>query len=254
MLLRKERCYSEVYNDLWGTVVNVFQVLRNPEQACRLKQMLELTPYSRHEFESCGEIDIASIEDPVERARRTILRSFAGFGSASTNARYTTGFRANSDRSGTTPAGDWRNYPSHIPEFIERLRGVVIESRPAIEVILQHDRDDAVIYCDPPYVHSTRNMRGNAAYECEMSEDDHAELAQVLRDARGVVIISGYRSDLYRDLYSGWHCIERKALADGARERTECLWLNQVAAAVRPQPGIFDQVTSRSGLKYISPQ
>lgn len=228
VLLRKKRCYSEVYNDMWGTVVNVFRVMRDPVQACRLAELLELTPFAREEFELCGKNEIAKIEDPVEQARRTIFRSFAGFGSASTNGEYVTGFRANSDRSGTTPAHDWMNYPSHIVRFIERLRGVVIEHRPAEEVIRQHDREDALIYADPPYCHSTRNMkRGNAAYAFEMDDEAHSSLAGLLRGAAGSVVISGYRNGLYDELYSDWKRIDCDTHADGARDRVESLWINE---------------------------
>lgn len=240
VLLQKQQCYSEVYNDLWGTVVNVFRVMRCPESAARLRQLIELTPFSREEFEQCGEEQISQIECPLERARRTIFRSFAGFGSASTNAKYATGFRANSDRSGTTPAHDWRNFPAVIPQFVDRLRGVVIENRPAAEVIAQHDREDALIYCDPPYCHSTRNMkRGNAAYECEMNDEDHRELAEVLNNIQGMAVLSGYPSDLYDELYAGWSFVERRAHADGARDRIERLWFNDNCAK-RLSQKVFD--------------
>src|SRR5690606_29888203 len=68
VLLQKQRCYAEVYNDKWDIVVNVFQVLRdNPEQ---LRRALELTPFSRTEFNTCGDVDLAAITDPVEKARQ----------------------------------------------------------------------------------------------------------------------------------------------------------------------------------------
>lgn len=238
VLMQKPRSYSEVYNDLWGVVVNVFRVLRDPELAARLERALYLTPYARAEFDATGDVELGMIDDPVERARRTILRSFAGFGSAATNAEYATGFRANSDRSGTTPAHDWAHYPRYIRQFTERLRGVVIESRPAVEVLLQHDRGDALHYVDPPYVQSTRNMqRGNAAYACEMTDEDHRELAAVLHSLAGAVILSGYRCELYDELYADWQRVERLAFADGARGRVECLWLSPALRA--GQPGLF---------------
>jgi hypothetical protein len=141
VLMRKPRSYAEVYNDTWETVVNVFKVLRDPAQAAALEQLLRLTPYARDEYTDTNTEACADIDDPVERARRTILRSLAGFGSASTNGDYATGFRANSHRSGTTPAHDWANYPGHVSAFTARLAGVCIENRPAAEVILQHDRE-----------------------------------------------------------------------------------------------------------------
>jgi len=239
VLMRKPRSYAEVYNDQWDTVVNVFRVLRDPAQATRLAELLRLTPFARAEFEAT--YDDGDDADPVERARRTIFRSFAGFGSASTNGEYATGFRANSNRSGTTPAHDWVNYPAHIEQFVERLAGVVIERRDALDVIRQSDGPHTLIYCDPPYPHSTRNMaRGNAAYAVEMTDAEHVALAEALHAATGMVVLSGYACDLYdRDLYSGWERREREHRADGARVRTEVLWLNPACSAALADRTLF---------------
>lgn len=232
VLMRKPRSYAEVYNDMWDTVVNVFRVLRDNKLACELELQLRLTPFSRTEFEQCSEANIASAADQVEKARLTILRSFAGFGSASTNAKHATGFRANSHRSGTTPAHDWNNFPDHIKSFVERLQGVTIENKDYREIICQHDSDETLIYLDPPYVHSTRNMQtGNAAYAYEMTEQDHIDMADKLKGIKGMAIISGYDNEIYGDLFRGWLKIERKAYADRAAERIECLWLNGRSAS-----------------------
>jgi DNA adenine methylase len=232
VLMQKSRSYAEVYNDKWDTVVNVFQVLRDPAAALELERVLRLTPFSRTEFYKCGELDLQKVQDPIEKARLTIFRSFSGFGSASTNSKYATGFRANNNRAGTTPAHDWVNYPDHIKTFVERLRGVVIENKDYREVISQQDSPDTLIYADPPYVHSTRNMeRGNAAYECEMDNADHVEMAAVLHQVKGMVVLSGYENDLYTDLFKDWMLVRKEAYADGAAKRVECLWINKRAAS-----------------------
>jgi len=240
VLMQKRRSYAEVYNDIWDIVVNVFQILRDPEQARQLENLLRITPYARAEFENCGDEDINQIIDPVEKARLTIFRSFAGFGSASTNAKHATGFRASSNRSGTTPAHDWANYPDHIKCFTSRLQGVVIENRTAVEVLLQHDTPETLHYVDPPYPHSTRNMkRGNAAYAHEMTDAQHRELAQVLHSLQGMVVLSGYACELYdRELFADWKRVQRLAKADGAKDRIEVLWLNKAAATKKLE--LFD--------------
>ena len=239
VLMQKPRSYAEVYNDKWDTVVNVFRCLRDPEKAEQLQQQLILTPFSRTEFEQCGEL--SEITDSVEKARRTILRSFAGFGSASTNAKHSTGFRANSNRSGTTPAHDWANYPSHIQSFVERLRGVTIENRDYREVLTTNDGPETLHYIDPPYVHASRNMqRGNAAYACEMTDEDHVALAGAVNNLIGMVAISGYDNDLYGELFKDWQKVCCTGpFADGARERTECLWMNYDPGQLKGQLKMF---------------
>src|SRR5262245_38216470 len=96
VLLRKQRSYAEIYNDLDDEVVNLFRVLRDEQKAKALIAAVSLTPFARLEFdESYGDT-----ADAVERARRLIVRSFMGFGSNGHNINRATGFRANSNRSG----------------------------------------------------------------------------------------------------------------------------------------------------------
>lgn len=235
VLLRKPRVMGrEIYNDLDGEVVGLFRVLQDPAEAERLIRLLELTPFARAEFE----ISYLPSEDAVERARRLIIRSFMGFGSnahASTGERPSTGFRANSARSHTTPAHDWRNYPGVLPAVIDRLRGVTLERREAAQVMAAHDAVDALHYVDPPYLHETRGL-GNKydpkhLYRHELDRGGHVRLLDFLRGLAGMVVLSGYPAPLYDEALSDWRRVERLAFADGARERTEVLWLNPACAA-----------------------
>lgn len=236
VLIRKERSYAEVYNDLDGVVVNLFQVLRS-ERAYELVEALRLTPFARQEFiEAYGEAD-----DPVEQARRLIIRSFMGFGSNGHNR--LTGFRANSNRSGTTPAHDWVNYPDSLSIAIERLQGVTVESKDAKAVMTQHDAPTTLHYVDPPYVFETRADLGKD-YAHELTDDDHAELLTFLRGLRGMVVLSGYPSGLYDDALSDWRRVERKALAAGARERTEVLWVNAAATDALGAGPLFEGIAA----------
>jgi DNA adenine methylase len=224
VLLRKPRSYAEVISDLDGEVVNVFRVLRDPILALELEQSLRLTPFARVEFRESYQPS----PEPVEQARRTMTRAFMGFGSNAHNK--TTGFRSSSNRSGTTPAHDWANYPDQLRAYVERLRGVVIENKDALDLIRQHDGPETCFYVDPPYPHSTRGAGQQQNYRHEMTDDQHRELAAVLRELEGAVVLSGYPCALYDlELFPDWQRVERKALADGAEARTEVLWLNAKA-------------------------
>lgn len=237
VLLQKPRSSAEIYNDLDEEIVEFFEILRDPVLAAELCRRVELTPFSRDEFDGA----YSPTNDPIECARRLLIRSFMGFGSDGPNDAAKTGFRGKSNKSRRTPGHDWRNFPKHIVSFTERLRGVVIENRPAIEVMARHDDETALIYADPPYVHSVRSpsrKSNRKNYRHEMSDDDHIELAQSLHAVRGAVILSGYKSDLYDELYADWRRIDRPALADGAALRLESLWLNK-AADCAPTLSIF---------------
>lgn len=62
-----------------------------------------------------------------------------------------------------------------------------------------------------------------------MTDDDHRDLAACLMSVKGMVILSGYHSKLYDELYSDWYREERMTRADGARPRKEMLWFNHAA-------------------------
>lgn len=231
VLIRKQRSYAEIYNDLDDEVVGLFRLLRDERAAARLIDLLRLTPFARTEFRDAYE----KTGDELNRARRLIIRSFMGFGSNAHASEHkghrSTGFRASSSRSGTTPATDWANYPAALEALVARLQGVVIENRDAREVMAQHDSAATLHYVDPPYLPETR-ARGNRydlawrMYRHELSRDDHADLLTFLSELDGMVVLSGYPDALYDEALQGWARHETKAYADGARERVEVLWLN----------------------------
>lgn len=222
VLMRKPRSIGEVYNDLNGDVVNVFRILRDPEQAKKLARMLELTPFAKEEYDLAYE----PTADPVECARRMIFRSFAGHGSDSVTRSHA-GFRAHRNRqSGVTAAQEWVGMPRMVELFTKRLQGVSIENREAIRLIPLYDRKDTLFYADPPYLLHTRLSR-SVKYIYEMTDDDHRELAEALHQVKGMVIVSGYPSTLYDELYAGWRCMMKSYRAQNAKQpSTECLWLS----------------------------
>ena len=225
VLMRKPRACSEVYNDIDNDIVNVFQVLRSGKYSARLIDLLRLTPYSKTEFHQAYE----PTECPVEQARRTLIRAHMGFGSAGAT-KNNTGFRCDSTRTNATAATCWMRYPDHVASFIERMRGVLIDCRPALDAINQHDGDKALFYVDPPYLESTRTVKkGSPAYRHEMDESDHIALLNKLKTVAGMVVLSGYENDMYNDLLTGWNkkSIHTKSSGNrGAVNRIETLWLS----------------------------
>ncbi|WP_050466348.1 DNA adenine methylase [Herbaspirillum chlorophenolicum] len=239
VLIQKERAYAEVYNDLDGDIVNLFRVLRDPGQCARLTQMLLLTPYARQEFEEAYE----PTDDPIERARRTMVRAEMGFGSAGATKGHT-GFRIDTRRKYGTAQDLWARLPDSLARVCDRLQGVMIENRPAVAVIEQHDAPDTLFYVDPPYMMETRYVgaKHGRYYAHEMDDAGHAQQLGVVNAASGMVVLSGYDNDLYRDALTGWQMTSTEARISAARGtglRTECLWLNPSSFAQLERGGIF---------------
>jgi len=61
-----------------------------------------------------------------------------------------------------------------------------------------------------------------------MSNDDHREFAELLYALKGFVVLSGYPSKIYEDLFEskGWQRVDREARVLGGGKKTECLWLS----------------------------
>lgn len=223
ILLQKPRARAEVYNDLDGEIVNFFRVVRNPDTRARLIDALAKTPYARQEFEEAYQ----PADCPVEMARRLCIRAQMGFGSAGAT-KGATGFRIDTRREYGTAIDLWVEYPDVIGTIGERMQGVLIENRPAINVMLQHDEPATLHYVDPPYLHDTRTI-GNRYYRHEMTDDDHLELLHALKSLKGFVVLSGYPHPLYDDNLDGWekHTTQARMSANrGTGIKTECLWIN----------------------------
>lgn len=217
VLLAKEPSKAETVNDLDGDLVNFWRVLRDrPEDLVRVAS---LTPHSRAELMEAS----ASLDgDELERARRVWVRLTQG---RTNSMRPEPGWRFNRGTS-KLMGKQVKSYAAHMPPAAERLAVVSIENRDATDLIRDYGSEPTVcIYADPPYLGSTRA----SSYRYEMLEDgQHVQLAVALRECKASVVLSGYASPLYEELYPGWHRMELKAPTSlsGLAAPNEVLWSN----------------------------
>lgn len=211
IFFRKWPSKIEVLNDISGDVVNFFRVLR--EQPNKLIEAIELTPYSRAEYELCYE----PVDEPLEKARRFYVLTRQSFGAYSGKR---TGWRSQRNlHRGTSITGEWRRLDG-LSMAVDRLLCAQIENRDAIEVIKTYDNPKALFYVDPPYVLSSRSQGvGRKRYEHEMTDEHHHQMAAALHSVEGMVILSGYDSPLYRELYADWRMTSRTTTTNGKAAR-----------------------------------
>lgn len=228
VLLAKPRSKMETVNDLDQDLMTFWRVLRDrPEDLARA---MDLTPHARAEQAAAYDLDVP---DDLERARRVWV--LLSQGRSSTLRR--TGWRFYRDPAGSTYSmPDYLNaYADRVPAVARRIHGVSLECRDALEVIRDYGKHpNVLLYCDPPYLASSRNSTN---YRHEMpSEEQHRELAQVLNGCAAAVVLSGYDSPLYADLFGGWHRAElsawtgngiRNGATRAAGNRVEVLWSNR---------------------------
>ena len=225
ILLNKMPSPVEVYADLDHRLTRLFRVIR--DDGAELHRRLSLTPYSEVEFGNLDEPHDGC--DEIEQARRFFVQMRLSIGGRGDDFSRT----LHRVRRGMADvvSGYLSSIDDVLPVVIERLRTVQIVNRPAIEVIHYWDSPETLFYCDPPYLPETRAIGCHDIYGVEMSEADHRQLTEVLKTCKGKVVVSGYRSALYEELYRGWRCVHfdvanHASGGEKKRRQTECLWLN----------------------------
>lgn len=233
VLLQKPRSTVEVANDKFDRVVNLFRVLRGEETADALATLLRWTACSEREYHAARQ----QSEDAVEDARRLIVLGHQSHGSTGAAGGKLSGWRRGVRPHGPCTANEWAELWKQVETWADRLRGVYLECGDAADVIRRWDSNETLHYIDPPYLTETRTT-GAVGYRHEMTNAEHRSLAQLLNEVRGGVIISGYASTLYDELFQGWSRKELKTQADARVSRTEVLWLNERAAGAL-HPDLF---------------
>lgn len=217
VLFQKPRSNIETVNDLDDNVVNLFDwIRRDPE---KLAYEIYWTPYARQVYEQAFS---SMPEDSLGKAVNFYIRLNMGHG-----------FRTNGEKVGwkndvqgrerAYASQDWCHLPDKIMQAAERLRGVQIEHRPAVEVIRRFNFPNVLIYADPPYVLGTRHGK---QYRCEMDDAAHAELLDVLQVHKGPVLLSGYDNDLYASRLDGWYKESVLCYTQSRTRKEEVLWMN----------------------------
>jgi DNA adenine methylase len=227
VLLAKSRSQHETVNDIDGDLVTFWRVLRDRPR--ELARACGLTPHSRSEQQNSYDED--GLPD-LELARRVFVQLTQG-------------------RNGVRRRTGWRHYvdPAQSPGFAlpdyldgylarlhaaaERIAGVSLECRPALDLIERYGRagDGVLLYVDPPYLGSTRSKSYDGYLHEMRAEADHRELAAALNTCTSAVVLSGYPSPLYDlELYPGWHRLTFPASTGQGgtwANRTEALWSNR---------------------------
>ena len=219
VFLQKEKSPIEVLNDLDGDIVNLLRVIR--DQTEDLLFSLELTPWSREEFElSYDRSNVSS----VEQARRFVVNCWQSYG---VKRAHSTGWKIDTKCNARKYyASSWKRIPERILAIVDRLRDAQIENRPAIEIIPRFKSDKVLIYADPPYMSSTRS-RG--LYKFEMNNMEHEILIKELLDHPGPVVLSGLHHPLYDHLLLSWKRVEQNSVIRSGASNTEVLWINPIA-------------------------
>lgn len=190
----------ETYNDVNQDVVNFFLTAR--DNWYELLRVLHWTPYSRQHVNGLWEkLWDGSIrgQNKVQWATDwfTLVRqSFAG-NIASRGKSWA--YSINDGRRGMgITVSAWRSAIQRLEEVADRFRGVQIECDDFRNIIRRYDDKGTFFYCDPPFVGTEGYYAGG------FGEQDHRDLAALLRGIKGKVLLNYHTDALVDELYGDW--------------------------------------------------
>lgn len=246
ILLRKQPSKVEVYNDRDSIAVNFYRVVRDPALRDQLMAAIELTPFARAECDANIKPDL-TLDGPVEAARKFYICSWQGRGLKAASSRERSGWRFVRDAFSRYPPTEFYDRAEALLWVTERLKNVEIECGDAMECLDRYDAETTLHYLDPPYSHNTSSIGSSGrstsrsatkVYQGEMNESQHEALLLKVTtgNIKGMVVISGYDSALYRKYFGtpdspkdGWSIEVRVALTDRGQKKEEYLWFNPAA-------------------------
>ena len=197
----------EVLNDLDDEIINLFRCLQSEELFPKLFHKILFTPYSFSEFQKALQQEST---DPVEKAWAFYVRQNQGFGGKKPTGPGDWGRSFSIGRT-SHPRTRYRVRLKSLSYWHNRLMGVFLENRDALEVIRYWDSPETVFYIDPPYVPDTRVTQG--LYAGEPDKEFHHNLISLLLEIEGKALVSGYDHPVYRELdRANWKRYEFKTV------------------------------------------
>ncbi len=210
---------DEHLNDLNEEIVGLFQVLRSPVSRAALCEAVGFTPWSEAEYREARVRPTTG--DPVEDARRYLVRSWQGMAGAS--VRHTSWIAL--DRATKRRPLVWGDLPGRIATVADRLQRVALHCRPAIQIVERFSAyEDAVLFLDPPYPSQSINSRDS--YRVMMSAAEHEEFALLLRECRAAILMTMAPGTLYDRVLGDWHQLPLRVRGLRNAVKTETIFMN----------------------------
>lgn len=208
----------EIYNDLNQNVYSLFYVLQNKQLFQQFKRKLDLTYYSKQlHYELKQKLKDKNIS-MLERAYCYFYVNRTGFNAVGGFSTYLV-----SRRNMSKSTSDFLSAIDGLYNIHQRLSSVIIENRDIIELIQKYDHENVFFYLDPPYIQQTR--ASNQKYQCQMSNQQHQQLIDVINTSKAKFLISGYNHPIYNKLNGNFQKFEFISPNSGSNA-IQVLWRN----------------------------
>ena len=219
VFLNKEPSKEEVISDIDRGIVSIFKALRDePEEFIR---RIKKVKYTENTFNRALRKSETSLPDYVDKAiNEYVLRRMSRGGLKKTFA-WTDRMRGG--KPGEVNA--WETMYKQLPLIANRLKETNILNTCFSDVVKVWDDAGTLTYLDPP---SLPSQQSSYLQDYEMSVDDHVDLINFAKSARGNIIISGHASPLYNRHLSEWNCVKKPNSPSKPKkdQRIDLLWFN----------------------------
>ncbi len=223
IILNKKPSVQEIINDINESLINIYFVLKCGSE--QFINQLKTVTYNEQTFLNALIDQDQPFEDLIDQAvNEYILYRFSRGGMKKTFAW--------SDRLRGGIPGDqnaWQNSIDNLWKIANRLNFVDIQNKDFKFILNQYNKDNTFIYCDPPYIKSTRISK--EVYDREFTDNDHKDLLDIVTNHKAKILISGYNSKLYNDKLKNWNKYEKLIINHSGQTkikstRLEVLWVN----------------------------
>jgi len=193
VILQKKPVEINIYNDINTDLVTFFKVLQDKDKALQLLNLIDVTPYSRQYFNEIRDnlYIPPNLDADILKAYKLILYMQQAFASKFINIKPTWSYTIQKHNL----ADEWHRLPAKLYPFIDVLKNILIENKDFRDLIQTYDYENCLFYCDPPYYDR------EFYYEGSFSEQDHIDLANILNNVKGKVLLSYYFFDKIEELY-----------------------------------------------------
>lgn len=218
-ILNRDRSEIEIVNDFDPAVANLYAVMADKDKGKALLEKMYQLPYDEKLFKMAREYqkeNFKGIRD-IDKALLTFILISQSFNNT----------RKQFSRGTYDTESYQRRIRNNLPEIYERLQGVRVFNKNALEIIKEvADNPDVQMYLDCPYLHSLRGKGADKVYFKEMEYIDHVRMLETIQDAKCRILLSGYHADK-DDLYDtyllphGWKSQELVKVIKSSQRKKE---------------------------------
>ncbi len=229
-LLNRGRSETEIVNDFEPAVSNLYKVLSDKEMGKELLEKMMRLPYDEKLFHTACEYQRENFKgiNDIEKALLTFVLISQSYNNT----------RKQFSRGTYDTQSYQRKIHSNLPKVYERLQGVQVYNKNALDIIKEAaDNPNVQMYLDPPYLHSLRGEGADKVYFKEMEYIDHVRMLETIKNAKCRILLSGYHADK-DDLYDeyllpyGWKSRELIKIVKSSQRKeerdiaSEWIWFN----------------------------